>query len=198
MPLTAGTLALLMAANSAAQPTAPAPAPVAAPDATVSDTRLGLENLQLLQKGISPGGQGAALTPEQLISTPEILTVDPTPEVPEADSDESTLRELRRRQWSQENWLVDGMRRSELAADEADLAEDNLAAQSGGARSAEDTSARARVEAGTSNEWLALAVETQRETESGAGHADAPRRPGGCRRQAPGLEVGGRGSEPPW
>ena len=140
------------------------------PDSAVSDTRLGLETIELLRKGINPAGaQTNSLTPEQLLVAPEPLNATSVIEPPEnKDRDESTLRDLRRQQWRSENWLVEGMRRSELAENEADLAEDNLRSQNGSASPAEDTSARARVESGSSNEWLALAVETQRETESEA------------------------------
>ncbi len=166
VPLTAAWVAVgwtCAVLNLAGQST---PAPPSATDPHVSATIEGLENIKLLEKGISAGGTADSLSNANLLSGASLDQKMEAPLAqPTSSRDESALRELQREQWARENWLVEGLRREALAGDEAALTADTLLQDP---ESAADESV-----GGSSAYWLAVAVNTQEETQRFSSEASA-------------------------
>ncbi len=173
---TLGLLAIGGADFTRADEPSPTPPP-SGNEQNVTSTVKGLETLRLMEKGLVAGDADRDLSAagllsnaslDQQVAVPLPLPVDGSAE----DTDEAELRELRRRQWAAENWLVDGMRRSEVAGDEA-----ALTAETFGAAGENEQTADGEPEAVSSQHWLALAIQSQAETQAATEQADAPAEP---------------------
>lgn len=164
VPLTAAWVAVgwvCVVPHLAGQTTA-SPAPTT--DQHVEATIEGLENIKLLEKGITAGDTAEGRSGSALLSGASLEQKSSPPLVaPSAPRDEVALQELQREQWARENWLVEGLRREALAGDEAALTADALL---------DDPAAPTDDSAGgTSAYWLALAANPPADTDRSAADA---------------------------
>ncbi|WP_221028752.1 hypothetical protein [Actomonas aquatica] len=161
----------LLATCALAQTTPPADGSASsATERNVTATAQGLENLELLQKGIVRDGGAGDLSPSSLLSGSSLDQKTARASLPLAPTtgttDETTRLELQRQQWARENWLIDGMRQTTRSADEGTLLGEALGLRHGQAADTTATAgapgtSTATTDAGSTDYWLAIAVEAQ-------------------------------------
>lgn len=142
-------------------------------------TREGLQNLQLLQRGLVEGDTGATGKMSGVAPSPTLdHSSDGGLPQPVISEEARQTRENARREWAERNWLIDGMRKAgrpatggsppETAGPDPLFAVDQRAADSPEAR------AGAALQPGGADYWLALAVRAQEQIEHDAAAGEGP------------------------